>query len=136
VGETRIMAGTKIDNLVQIAHGVVVGHNTLLAAQVGIAGSTVIGDNVIFGGQVGVAGHVTVGDGVKATAQSGITNSIDAGLFVSGLPAIDNTEWRKAAVLFGRLPEFRTRLMDLEKRLAALETQVVPATGPPPPRVP
>ena len=121
VGETRIKAGAKIDNLVQIAHGVVVGARTLLAAQVGIAGSTTIGDDVMFGGQVGVAGHITVGDGVKATGQTGITNSLGPGLFVSGLPAIDNREWRKAAVLVGRLPELRRQLLELERRLAALE---------------
>ena len=121
VGETRIKAGAKIDNLVQIAHGVVVGARTLLAAQVGIAGSTTIGDDVMFGGQVGVAGHITVGDGVKATGQTGITNSLGPGLFVSGLPAIDNREWRKAAVLVGRLPELRRQLLEMERRLAALE---------------
>jgi len=121
VGETRIRAGAKIDNLVQIAHGVTVGLNTLLAAQVGIAGSTVIGDNVIFAGQVGVANHLSVGDGVKATAQTGINNSIPAGMFVSGLPAIDNRQWNKAAVIFGKLPEYRRQLIDLERRLAALE---------------
>jgi len=121
VGETRIRAGAKIDNLVMIAHGVVVGARTVLAAQCGIAGSTTIGDDVMFGGQVGVAGHITVGQGVKATAQTGINNSIPDGLFVSGLPAIDNREWRKAAVLFGRLPELRRQLLDLERRLAVLE---------------
>ncbi len=122
VGETRIKAGAKIDNLVQIAHGVVVGARTLLAAQVGISGSTTIGDDVVFGGQVGVAGHITVGDGVKATGQTGITNSLEPGLFVSGLPAIDNRAWRKASVLVGRLPEIRRQLLELERRLAALES--------------
>ena len=121
VGETRIRAGAKVDNLVMIAHGVVVGARTVLAAQCGIAGSTVIGDDVMFAGQVGVAGHITVGDGVKATGQTGITGSLPAGLFVSGLPAIDNREWRKAAVLYGRLPELRRQLIDLERRLAVLE---------------
>ncbi len=121
VGETRIRAGAKLDNLVMIAHGVVVGARTVLAAQCGIAGSTTIGDDVMFAGQVGVAGHITVGDGVKATGQTGITGSLPAGLFVSGLPAIDNREWRKAAVLYGRLPELRRQLLDLERRLAVLE---------------
>ncbi len=121
VGETRIKAGAKIDNLVQIAHGVVVGARTLLAAQVGISGSTTIGDDVMLGGQVGVAGHITVGDGVKATGQTGITNSLAPGLFVSGLPAIDNRAWRKASVLVGRLPELRRQVLELERRLAALE---------------
>jgi UDP-3-O-[3-hydroxymyristoyl] glucosamine N-acyltransferase len=132
VGETRIRAGAKIDNLVQIAHGVTVGLNTLLASQVGIAGSTTIGDNVILAGQVGVGNHLTIGDGVKATGQTGINTSVEAGRFVSGLPAIDNRDWAKAAVLFGRLPEYRRQLLDLERRLAALEaaagTSATPVT--------
>jgi UDP-3-O-[3-hydroxymyristoyl] glucosamine N-acyltransferase len=136
VGETRIRAGAKIDNLVQVAHGVTVGLNTLLAAQVGIAGSTTIGDNVILAGQVGVANHLTVGDGVKATAQTGINNSIEAGMFVSGLPAIDNRRWSRAAVLFARLPEFRRQLIDLERRLATLEAAARSAAEVPESRVP
>ena len=79
VGETRIGAGTKIDNLVQIAHGVTSGERVLFAAQVGIAGSTVVEDDVVLAGQVGVAGHVRIGKGVVATAQTGIPNSVDAG---------------------------------------------------------
>lgn len=132
VGETRIKAGTKLDNLVMIAHGVVVGARTVIAAQCGIAGSSTIGDDVMFGGQVGVGGHIRVGDGVKATGQTGITNSLAPGLFVSGLPAIDNREWRKAAVLFGRLPELRRQLIDLERRLAALEGPARPGRTPVP----
>ncbi len=123
VGETRIGAGTKIDNLVQIAHGVVLGQNVLLAAQVGIAGSTRIGSAVVLGGQVGVGGHLTLGDGVRAIGQSGITNSVDAGAFVSGYPAIGNLEWRKASAVFRNLPEMRKRLKELERRLEALERQ-------------
>jgi UDP-3-O-[3-hydroxymyristoyl] glucosamine N-acyltransferase len=119
VGETRIRAGAKIDNLVQIAHGVTIGRNTLLAAQVGIAGSTTVGDGVILAGQVGVAGHVTVGDGAKATAQTGIPNSVAANAFVSGYPAIDNREWLKASAVFRRLPELKKRVAELERRLAA-----------------
>jgi UDP-3-O-[3-hydroxymyristoyl] glucosamine N-acyltransferase len=121
VGETRIKAGTKIDNLVQIAHGVVLGRNVLLAAQVGIAGSTVVGDNVQFGGQVGVAGHLTIGDRATAVGQSGITNSVDAGAFVSGYPAIDNREWRRSSAVFRKLPEMRKQLRALEDRLKKLE---------------
>ena len=79
VGETRIGAGTKIDNLVQVAHGVSVGERVLFAAQVGIAGSTVIDDDVVLAGQVGVAGHLRIGKGVVATAQTGVPNSVDAG---------------------------------------------------------
>jgi UDP-3-O-[3-hydroxymyristoyl] glucosamine N-acyltransferase len=121
VGETRIKAGTKIDNLVQIGHGVVLGRNVLLAAQVGIAGSTVLGDSVQFGGQVGVGGHLTIGDRAKAVGQSGITNSVDADAFVSGYPAIDNSEWRRSAAVFRKLPEMRRQLRALEERLRALE---------------
>jgi UDP-3-O-[3-hydroxymyristoyl] glucosamine N-acyltransferase len=123
VGETRIEAGTKIDNLVQIGHGVVLGRNVLLAAQVGIAGSTRVGNGVVLGGQVGVGGHLTLGDGVKAVGQSGITNSVEPGAFVSGYPATDNLEWRKASAVFRTLPALRKRLKALEQRLAALEQQ-------------
>ena len=130
VGETRIKAGTKIDNLVQIAHGVTVGRNVLMAAQVGIAGSTEIGDEVMFGGQVGVGGHLTVGRGAIAVGQSGVTNSLDAGVMVAGYPAIDSREWRKASVLFRRLPELKRRIEELEARLAALTGQT-PKSGQP-----
>ena len=137
VGETRIKAGTKIDNLVQIAHGVVLGRHVLLASQVGISGSTTVGDAVTLAGQVGVAGHITIGDRVTATGQTGITNSVAAGRFISGLPAIDNRDWRKSAVLVGRLPEYRRQLLDLERRLAALEASAaVAAAGDPGTRVP
>ena len=121
VGETRIKAGTKIDNLVQIGHGVVLGKNVLLAAQVGIAGSTVVGDQVVFGGQVGVGGHLTIGDRTKAVGQSGITNSVDADAFVSGYPAIANSEWRRSSAVFRKLPEMRKQLRALEDRLRKLE---------------
>jgi UDP-3-O-[3-hydroxymyristoyl] glucosamine N-acyltransferase len=121
VGETRIGRGTKIDNLVQIAHGVLVGRNALLAAQVGIAGSTVIGDGVMFGGQVGVTGHVTVGSRVRASAKTGVTGNVADDLFVTGYPHMENLEWRKAYAVVRRLPELRRQLIDLERRLAALE---------------
>ncbi len=105
IGETRIRAGAKIDNLVQVGHGSTVGENTLLCAQVGLAGSTVVGKNVILAGQVGVAGHCTIGDGAIATAQSGIPNDVPAGKTVSGYPAIDNRQWLRSVALFNRLPE-------------------------------
>jgi len=120
VGETRIKAGTKIDNLVQIGHGVTVGRNVLMAAQVGIAGSTDVEDDVVFGGQVGVGGHLTIGRGAIAVGQSGVTNSLDPGAFVAGYPAIDSRDWRKASVLFRRLPEMKRRIEQLEARVAEL----------------
>jgi UDP-3-O-[3-hydroxymyristoyl] glucosamine N-acyltransferase len=105
IGETRIHAGAKVDNLVQVGHGSTVGPNTLLCAQVGLAGSTTIGKNVILAGQVGVAGHCTVGDGAIATAQSGIPGDVAPGKVVSGYPAIDNRQWLRSAALVNRLPE-------------------------------
>ena len=127
VGETRIKAGAKIDNLVQIAHGVVVGRNVLMAAQVGVAGSTHIGDDVMFGGQVGVGGHLQIGRGVVAVGQSGITNSVDAGSMIAGYPAIDAREWRRASVLFRRLPELKRRVDELEARLLELTERLGPS---------
>ena len=124
VGETRICFGTKIDNLVQIGHGVRVGRNVLMAAQVGIAGSTDVDDDVIFGGQVGVGGHLTIGRGAVAVGQSGVTKSLQPGALVAGYPAIDSHEWRKASVLFKRLPELKRRIDQLEARLAALVRQI------------
>jgi UDP-3-O-[3-hydroxymyristoyl] glucosamine N-acyltransferase len=121
VGATRIGAGTKIDNLVQIAHGVIVGKNVLLAAQVGIAGSVTIEDSVTLAGQVGVAGHITLGQGVVATAQTGIPNSVAAGEFVSGYPAIPNRNWLRSSAVFRKLPELKKRVADLERRIKELE---------------
>ena len=126
VGETRIGAGSKIDNLVQVAHGVRIGRNVLLAAQVGIAGSSVIEDQVTLAGQVGVAGHITVGKGTVATAQTGIPNSVDAGGFISGYPAIPNRDWLKASAVFRKLPELRRLVADLERRIEELEKQAEP----------
>jgi len=105
IGETRIHAGAKIDNLVQVGHGSTVGNDTLLCAQVGLAGSTTIGRGVILAGQVGVAGHCTVGDGAIATAQSGIPSDVAPGKIVSGYPAIDNRQWLRTVALINRLPE-------------------------------
>ena len=124
VGETRIQAGAKIDNLVQVGHGVNVGRNALLAAQVGIAGSTTIGDGAMLGGQVGVAGHVSIGKNAAAVGQSGITNSIPDGAFVSGYPAIDNREWLKSSAIFRKLPALRKKIADLEQRILELEAML------------
>lgn len=110
VGQTRIAAGAKIDNLVQVGHGSTVGQDTLLCAQVGLAGSSLIGRNVILAGQVGVAGHCTVGDGAIATAQSGIPSSVPPGKTVSGTPAIDNRQWLRTMAALHRLPDLLRRL--------------------------
>ena len=121
VGETRIGQGTKIDNLVQIAHGVTIGRNVLLAAQVGVAGSVTIEDDVTLAGQVGVAGHITIGRGAIATAQTGIPSSVEAGAFISGYPAIPNREWLKSSAVFHKLPELKRLVADLERRIRELE---------------
>jgi UDP-3-O-[3-hydroxymyristoyl] glucosamine N-acyltransferase len=124
VGETRIRSGTKIDNLVQIAHGVTIGHRVRFAAQVGIAGSTTVEDDVVLAGQVGVAGHLTIGAGAIASAQTGIPNSVEPGEFVSGYPAIANREWLKASAVYRRLPALKRRVAELEQRLAELEEKL------------
>lgn len=105
IGETRIGANSKIDNLVQVGHGCEVGERTLLCAQVGLAGSTEVGNDVILAGQVGVAGHCRIGDKVVATAQSGIPNDVPDGQMVSGYPAIENRRWLKSVAIFNQLPE-------------------------------
>jgi UDP-3-O-[3-hydroxymyristoyl] glucosamine N-acyltransferase len=120
VGETRIGAGTKIDNLVQVGHASHVGENTLLCAQVGLAGSSDVGNNAILAGQAGVAGHCTLGDGVILTAQSGVSHDVPAGKMISGSPAFDNRTWLRAVTVFQRLPELIKRLDRAEKKLTAL----------------
>ena len=124
VGETRIQAGTKIDNLVHVAHGVSIGRRVLLMAQVGISGSAIVEDDVILAGQVGVAGHLRIGKGAMATAQSGIPNSVDAGEYVSGSPAIPHRDWMKSAAAYRQLPALRKRVAELEHRLAELEEKL------------
>ncbi|GIW41223.1 MAG: UDP-3-O-acylglucosamine N-acyltransferase [Candidatus Binatia bacterium] len=119
VGATRIGRGTKIDNLVMVAHGCEIGRECFLAAQVGLAGSSRLGDRVELGGQVGVAGHLHIGDGVRAAAQSGIPNDVPAGRAVGGYPAVELALWRRASAAFARLPELLRRLRRLERRLGS-----------------
>ena len=126
VGETRIGSGTKIDNLVQVAHGVKIGRNALLAAQSGVAGSSVLEDDVVLAGQSGVTGHVTLGRGVRVGAKSAVTKDIGEGQHVAGVPAGPVADWRESAVLLRRLPELRQALSDLQSRLAALEARMKP----------
>jgi len=118
IGSTRIGAGSKIDNLVQVGHGSTIGENTLLCAQTGLAGSSFIGSNAILAGQVGVAGHCTIGDGVIMTAQSAVSHDVPAGKMISGSPGFDNGTWLRATAIFQRLPELLKRLSRLEKKMA------------------
>jgi UDP-3-O-[3-hydroxymyristoyl] glucosamine N-acyltransferase len=124
VGETRIGAGTKIDNLVQIAHGVRVGRRALLAAQSGVAGSTVLEDDVVLAGQAGITGHVRVGAGAMVAAQAGVSKNLEAGAFVSGFRGMPNRDWLRSAAVFEQLPALRKRVGALEQRIADLEEQL------------
>jgi UDP-3-O-[3-hydroxymyristoyl] glucosamine N-acyltransferase len=121
VGETRIGSGTKIDNLVQVAHGVKIGRHSLLAGQSGVAGSSQLEDRVTLAGQSGVTGHVRVGAGAVVGAKSVVTKDIDAGRHVAGIPAVDLDEWRETVAALRRLPELRKLVLDLEARLTALQ---------------
>lgn len=105
VGETRIAAGAKVDNLVQVGHGSTVGENTLLCAQVGLAGSSHLGKDVILAGQAAVAGHCTIGDGAVLTAQSAVSHDVAPGKVMSGSPGIDNKLWLRCVAAYSRLPE-------------------------------
>ena len=124
LGKTWIQSGVKTDNLVHIAHNVVVGENTLIIAQVGISGSAVIGRNVILAGQAGVAGHITVGDGVMVGGKSGVAKSIPAGQIVSGNPTMPHPTYLRTRMLIQRLPEMQQQLRVLEDRIRNLEALV------------
>jgi UDP-3-O-[3-hydroxymyristoyl] glucosamine N-acyltransferase len=119
-GETVVGRGTKIDNLVQVGHNVLIGEHSLLCGQAGVAGSTRIGRRVTLAGQAGVADHATIGDGAIATAQSGIVTGshVEAGATVSGMPAAPHREFLKRAAWVARLPELARRVEQLERRLA------------------
>ncbi|MGQ1946327.1 UDP-3-O-(3-hydroxymyristoyl)glucosamine N-acyltransferase [Geofilum sp. OHC36d9] len=118
MGSTIIHKGTKLDNLIQIAHNVEIGENCVFAAQTGIAGSTKIGNHVMFGGQVGIAGHLKIADGVKLAAQSGVSKNITKeGSVQMGSPSFDAMHYNKAYVVFRNLPDLRNRISDIEKEL-------------------
>jgi UDP-3-O-[3-hydroxymyristoyl] glucosamine N-acyltransferase len=120
-GKTWIKRGVKTDNLVQIAHNVVIGEDTVIVAQAGISGSVDIGSEVIIGGQVGIRDHVQVGDRVMIASQSGVAKSIPSGEIASGSPTIPHRLWLKSVGLFSKLPKINDRLRHLEKRMKALE---------------
>ena len=120
LGETRIGHGTKIDNLVMIAHGASIGPHGLLAAQSGVSGSTRIGSHVTFAGQSGTAGHLSLGDRVVVAAKSAVFADVADGSFVAGIPAVDHRAWKRSQAIVKMLPELRERLRKLEERLDAL----------------
>lgn len=115
IGATVIGKGTKLDNLIQIAHNVKVGHHNAFAAQVGIAGSTTIGDWNMLGGQTGVVGHIKIGNGVKTQAQSGINSNVEDEQILYGSPAIPASDFRRSYVYFRNFPQIVERITSLEK---------------------
>jgi len=120
---TKIGDGSKIDNLVQIGHNVVIGRHCIIVAQVGISGSTELDDHVTLGGQAGLVGHIRIGKGAMVGAQSGVTKSVPAETVVTGYPATQHTIWRRLQALIHRLPDLFQRSRELEERVAELERQ-------------
>lgn len=119
LGSTIIRKGVKLDNLIQIAHNVEIGENTVIAGQSAIAGSTKIGKQCMIGGQAGIIGHLTIADGVKIAGQSGVGRSIDTpGEIVQGSPAFNISEYKRVYVVFRKLPLLEKRIEELEKLLA------------------
>lgn len=115
---TIIRKGVKLDNLIQIAHNVEVGKNTVIAAQTGISGSTKIGENSVLAGQVGVAGHLLIANNTSIGAQSGISKSIkEEGVKIIGYPAFDVKEYFRSYAVFKNLPDLNQRLRELEKKM-------------------
>jgi len=117
IGPTKIGRGTKIDNLVQIAHNVEIGENCIIVSQVGISGSTKIGNGVVLGGQVGLVGHIEIGHGARIGAQSGVSKSIADGKTVFGSPARDIMQTKRIEASMVRLPELLKRVKAIEKKL-------------------
>jgi len=125
LGSTIIRKGVKLDNLIQIAHNVEIGENTVIAAQTGIAGSTKIGKNCMIGGQVGIVGHIKIADEVKIAAQSGIGNSIEEkGAIVQGSPSIPIGDFKRSYVMFRKLPDLAGQIKSLEKQIEELKSSV------------
>lgn len=125
MGSTIIHKGVKLDNLIQIAHNVEIGENTVIAAQTGVAGSTKIGRDCMIGGQVGIIGHLKIADGVKIAAQSGIGQDIDEqGTMVQGSPAFEIGPYKRSYVGFRNLPKLQQKLNELEKELASLKASM------------
>lgn len=120
---TIIHKGVKLDNLIQVAHNVEIGENTVMAAQVGISGSTKVGKQCMLGGQVGLSGHITVGDGANIGAQSGIISNVKEGAKVIGAPAIPVRDFFRSSVVFPKLPEMYRQLAKLEKEIEELKSR-------------
>ena len=124
MGATVIHKGVKLDNLIQVAHNVEIGSNTVMAAQCGVAGSTKVGQWCMFGGQVGMAGHITIADQTHVGAQAGITNSVKAsGQTIIGSPAWDAKGFMKSAAVFRRLPDMYQKINELQRQIEELKNK-------------
>jgi len=117
IGSTIIRRGVKLDNLIQIAHNVEIGENTVIAAQTGISGSTKIGKNCLIGGQVGIVGHIKIGDNVKIQAQAGVPSNVKDGEIIMGSPAINLRQYMKSYIHFKNLDKIIDRIDSLEKKV-------------------
>lgn len=122
---TLIGRGTKLDNLVQVAHNCRIGEDCMIVSQVGIAGSSKIGNHVTLAGQVGVVGHVSIGDNVIVGAQAGVPGSLDSNAYYSGSPAMPHKDWLRTMGVLPKLPDMRKKLNELEKKIAGLEARLV-----------
>jgi len=126
-GRTRVGNGTKIDNLVQIAHNCVIGDHCIICGLVGIAGSVIIGHHVTIAGQVGIAGHLTIGDKSIIMAQAGVTKDVPAGSVMLGAPAVPHKEFKRANAAVQRLPETLAKIHELEQQLTELRDRLSPS---------
>ena len=124
LGRTWIQRGTKIDNLVQIAHNVIIGENSIIVSQTGISGSTKLGKGVILGGQSGLVGHIQLGDHVMVGAQSGVHEDVPEGQVVSGSPHLPHNVWLRVMASLSKLPEMRRTQQTLMKRIEELEKRL------------
>ncbi len=128
MGSTIIKEGAKLDNLIQIAHNVEIGNNTVIAAQAGVSGSTKVGNNVMIGGQAGIVGHITIADGAKVNAQSGVSKSIKTpNMVVTGSPAFDYTATLRSQAISRNLPDLERRIKELEKIIQQLVAERINA---------
>jgi UDP-3-O-[3-hydroxymyristoyl] glucosamine N-acyltransferase len=123
MGETRVKRGAKIDSLVQIGHGCVVGEDNIICSQTGLAGSSILKENVLLAGQVGISGHLTINRDAIVYAQSGIGGDVPAGARMSGSPAFAANEWLRAITAFQKLHEIAKTVRDLKKRVEQMETK-------------
>ena len=129
LGKTWIKRGVKIDNLVQIAHNVVIGENSIIVSQAGISGSTKLGKSVILGGQAGLVGHITIGDNVMVAAKSGVHKDVPPNQIISGSPNMPHSEWLRVQASIPKLPEMRKTMSSLLKKIGELEREMEKLKG-------